>query len=129
MNDSFITILDIDDNAVRERLKEPSTNLECMFMRCPACDTIVLIDWEEHRMYVDPNNIFDRFIMEPRLDDIACPGCSTMFEPDNFIVADKPEISPWHVPRSLILASDWAWAIYPIRRSLVTSLAAPIKPE
>ena len=127
MTEYYINILDVDYEAVRERLKEPSVNLECMFIRCPACDTIMLIDWEEHRMYVDPNNIFDRFIMEPMLNNIACPRCRNPIEANGLLVADKPEISPWHVPRSLILASDWAWAIYPIRRSLGTSLAMPVK--
>ncbi|MBM7846488.1 hypothetical protein [Herpetosiphon giganteus] len=126
MTDSVITNIDIDDDAIRERLKEPSTNLDCMFLRCPACDTIMLVDWEEHRMYVDPNNIFDRFTMEPMLNDIVCPGCRSPIEPHGLLVADKLEISPWHVPINLMLASDWAWAIYPIRPSLVTSLAAPI---
>lgn len=127
MTESYINILDIDDAAIRERLKEPSTNLECMFMRCPACDTIMLIDWEEHRMYVDPNNIFDRFIMEPMLNDIVCPGCHSPIDPPAILALRHLEISSWHVPRSLILASDWAWAIYPIRRSLGTSLAVPVK--
>ncbi|WP_110516009.1 hypothetical protein [Herpetosiphon llansteffanensis] len=126
MTDSVINNMDIDDDAIRERLKDPSTNLTSMFLRCPACDTIMLVDWEEHRMYVDPNNIFDRFTMEPMLNDIVCPGCGGPIEPNELLLADKPEISPWHVPRSLILASDWAWAIYPIRSNSGTSLAAPL---